>query len=60
MYAHPHLSQLRDFWNGPWPIQEAEATEPIHHDSPPAEDPASLYREAYYAGMADGPAPGAD
>jgi hypothetical protein len=27
-------------------------------DSPPADDPASLYREAYFAGMADGPAPG--
>jgi hypothetical protein len=29
-------------------------------DSPPADDAASTYREAYFAGMADGPAPGAD
>lgn len=31
-----------------------------HHDSPPADDAASQYREAYYAGMADGPVPGTD
>lgn len=29
-------------------------------DSPPDDDPASQYREAYYAGMADGPVPGTD
>jgi hypothetical protein len=29
-------------------------------DSPPADNPASQYREAYFAGMSDGPAPGAD
>ena len=29
-------------------------------DGPPDEDPVTLYREAWYAGMADGPEPGAD
>lgn len=49
-----------DFWNGTWPTPALEGDAPLYTDSPPAEDPASLYREAYYAGMADGPVPGTD
>lgn len=60
MSAHPQLSQLHDFWNDPWTIPASGADEPIHTDSPPEEDADSLYREAYYAGMADGPVPGTD
>ena len=29
-------------------------------DTPPSENLADIYREAYFAGMAAGPAPGAD
>lgn len=29
-------------------------------DSPPSDEPAAIYREAYFAGQANGPAPGAD
>lgn len=59
MTAHPIFSQLLDFWGGALPPETAQE-EPVNGDSPPDDDPAALYREAYYAGMADGPAPGAD
>lgn len=60
------IATLPDFWSDAPPPRELMDflawldDEPVHQDTPPAEDPASLYLEAYYAGMADGPAPGAD
>ena len=60
------IATLPDFWGDAPPPRELLDflawldADPVTSDSPPAGDPASLYREAYYAGMADGPAPGAD
>lgn len=60
------ISRLPDFWGKAPPPKELSAFlawldgEPVQTDAAPATDAASLYREAYYAGMADGPVPGTD
>lgn len=60
------IATLPDFWGDAPPSRELLDflawldAEPVQQDAAPADDPASLYREAYYAGMADGPAPGAN
>ena len=60
------IASLPDFWGDAPPPKELTAFLAWLDDTPPQaeatpdEDPASLYREAYYAGMADGPVPGTD